>query len=359
MAASTENDSKTSFSSTEESEEEMNGGSPSRRMSWMHEPEEVNWLELQNNVYSAGIASVVQQISFEGEPKAKRFTRVAIALAVVVLAIGLQVFLVMKVKSLVCAKSVHAIRDIYSEYEDHMYSKTYLTVNGKNRGSGPEFFLPENFDTLDEDFKADVCQFPLTQPDFLFAILFMWTLTICAELRRCCMWAYRFLIITATDREDWVHLTHAENAEKHGLEEGQIGLTKLSMTIKVAIFLLFTVQGSTALFLLWVGCRWLMATPSFSDLILNGLALSFIVEIKDMLYEDLLPKLFQKETEVIRVRTEDFKQTWGTLMIPVLWAVVAALWVVLYMFYFQAVLPDYRWDVKGPCFEFLMQMTAV
>lgn len=102
-----------------------------------------------------------------------------------------------------------------------------------------------------------------------------------------------------------------------------------------------------------------MATPSFSDLILNGLALAFIVEIKEMLYDDLLPSLFKNETEVIRVRREDFKQTWDILLIPVFWAAAAAFWVWIYMFHLQAVLPDYRWDVKGPCFEFLMQMIAV
>jgi len=355
MAASSENVSKMNSTSGEES-----------IMSWMIEPEEMNWMELQSNVYSAGIASVVQQIAGTGVGtstdeggRIKRAARITIALAVVILAISIQVFLVVKVKSLVCAKSVHAIREIYSEYEEHMYSKTYLTVNGKNRGQGAEHFLPENFDTLDDDFKTDVCQFPLTQPDFLFAILYMWTLTIFAEVRRCLAWANRFLRITKTDTEDWVHVTQAQHAERYGLENGTTGLKSLSMTIKVCIGVLFAVQSTTALFLLWVGCRWLMATPSFSDLILNGLALTFIVEIKDMLYEDLLPRLFQEETEVIRVRREDFRPTWDTLLIPVFVGVASALWVGLYMFYFQAVLPEYRWDVKGPCFEYLMQMTAV
>jgi len=343
MPASTENDAMIS---------EANGA----------EEEEYNWMELQGNVYSAGIASVIMQIDAKnkggGDDKVKGAVRITIAAAVVVLAIGLQVFLVIKVKALVCAKSVHAIREIYSEYEDHMYSQTYLTVNGKHRGKAPEFFLPDNFDSLDDEIKENVCQFPLTQPDFLFSILFMWTVTIFYEVRKCFNWARRFIMITETDYSA-AHVQVTHDSEKYGLDEGTTGLTGLSKLMKTIIGLLFFVQAITALFLLWVGCRWLTATPSFSDLILNGLALTFIVEIKDMLYEHLLPRLFQEETEVIRVRRESLSMHWGTLLVPVMWTVASALWVCLYMTYLQQVLPNYRWDVKGPCYTFLMEMTRV
>jgi len=328
------------------------------------EKDEYGWMELQSNVYSAGIASVIQQIDAKSkanaEGKKKGTVRIMVALAVIFLAIGLQVFLVVKVKSLVCAKSVHYIRERYSEYEEHMYSET----DDQSRGKG-EIML-ENFESLDDDFKAEVCQFPLTQPDFLFAMLFLWTLTIVCEVRRCIFWVRRFVFITETDSEGHVHVIHpeeVEGTETFGLDEGTTGLKSLSIPMKAVILLLFVVQASTALFLLWVGCRWLTATPSFSDLILNGLALTFIVEIKDMLYEELLPKLFQEETEVIRVRREAVDRNWfgmDSLLAPIFWAVLSALWVVLYMFYFQAVLPDYRWDVKGPCYKFLTEvLTAV
>ncbi|CAK0875448.1 unnamed protein product [Prorocentrum cordatum] len=342
MPASTENDAMIS---------EANG-----------EEEEYNWMELQGNVYSAGIASVIMQIDAKnkggGDDKVKGAVRIIIAAAVVLLAIGLQVFLVIKVKSLVCAKSVHAIREIYSEYEEHMYSQTDLTVNGKHRGKGPEFFLPDNFDSLDDEIKEDVCQFPLTQPDFLFSILFMWTATIFNEVRKCFNWARRFIMITGTDYSA-THVQVTHDSEKYGLDEGTTGLTGLSKLMKTIIGVLFFVQAITALFLLWVGCRWLTATPCFSDLILNGLALTFIVEIKDMLYEHLLPRLFQEETEVIRVRRESLSMHWGTLLVPVLWTVASALWVSLYMACLQQVLPNYRWDIKGPCSNFLMEMTRV
>jgi len=78
-----------------------------------------------------------------------------------------------------------------------------------------------------------------------------------------------------------------------------------------------------------------------------------------MLYEHLLPRLFQEETEVIRVRRESLSMHWGTLLVPVMWTVASALWVCLYMTYLQQVLPNYRWDVKGPCYTFLMEMTRV
>jgi len=285
------------------------------------------------------------------------------------LAVGMQLFLVMKVKHLVCAGSVHAIREVYSDYEKHMYSHTVLTVNGKYRGAGPEYFSPGNFETLDDEFKKTICQFPLSQPDFLFAILFMWSLTVFAEIRMCFASAYRLLWLTHTSSEAHVVITSpvgaydehrhgvpGRHAIKHGLDDGQSGLLGLSRLAKALIGTLFTIEVVIATLLLWIGCRWLLATPSFSDLILNGLALVFIVQIKDMLYEQVLPYLFQHETEVVRMKREPLSMTCKTVATPIFFTLVSATWVWLYMYYFQAVLPDYRWDVRGPCFEFLSEL---
>ncbi|CAK0903614.1 unnamed protein product [Prorocentrum cordatum] len=66
-----------------------------------------------------------------------------------------------------------------------------------------------------------------------------------------------------------------------------------------------------------------------------------------------MPQLFKEETEIIRVRREPFHMEWTTLLVPVFWAVASFSWESLYMRYFQRVLPDYKWDVKGPCYKFL------
>jgi hypothetical protein len=333
-------------------------------------------MEMRKNVFSAGIASMVQQIGVSIECPAERQTqplqvaRLLTSAAVVVLSVSMQVFLVLRVQQLVCSGAVHAIREVYSDYEEHMYSRTYMTVNGLHRGSGPEFFLPSNFDSLDDEVKTTICQVPLSQPDFLFAVLFMWSLTVFAEIRACFASAHRFLWITDTSSHTHVQVStpmgcydekehgvrrRSQEGTDYGLDDGQSGLLALSRTVKVVIGTLFAAEIVTSLFLLWIGCRWLLATPCFSDLILNGLALVFIVQIKDMLYEQVLPHLFQHETEVVRVKRASLSLDCHTIATPIVWTTVSATWVGLYMFYFQAVLPDYRWDVRGPCFEFLSE----
>jgi hypothetical protein len=341
--------------------------------------EDIAWMEMQRNVYSAGIASVVQQIgvAFPGEVKpteTAQVVRLFIAASVILLAVGMQLFLVWRVKELVCAGAVHSIRQVYSVYEKHMYSRTHLTVNGFYRGSGHEFFLPGKFESLDDEVKRTVCQVPLSQPDFLSAILFIWSMTVFAEIRRCFAWAYRFLCVTGTSSEVHVLATRPVHTQTgpstlhqkahdsgigYGLGEGESGLLALSMTVKAFIGLLFVVQAGTALGLLWIGCRWLLATTDFSDLILNGLALAFIVEIKDMLYDDVLPRLFQHETEAIRVMREPLRMNCHTLATPIIWTAISATWVGVYMAHFQQVLPEYQWDIKGPCTEFLREFLHV
>merc|ERR1712032_430502 len=129
--------------------------------------------------------------------------------------------------------------------------------------------------------------------------------------------------------------------------------------LKAAIALLFSVQGGTALFLGWVGCRWLVATPSFSDIILNGLALAFIVEIKEMLYNDVFPKIFHEETQLIRVKKDShtLKLDAPSLAVPVCLTLGSFAWVFTYMYQLQAVLPEYQWDIKLPCLEFIAELT--
>merc|ERR1719284_459601 len=80
--------------------------------------------------------------------------------------------------------------------------------------------------------------------------------------------------------------------------------------------------------LLWLGCRWLAATNDFSDLVLNAVALEFLLMLKDLLYYVLVPDRNKRDlqhTEVMPVTKRQPASYWvflGTF----LWGLVAALW---------------------------------
>merc|ERR1740117_1391056 len=64
------------------------------------------------------------------------------------------------------------------------------------------------------------------------------------------------------------------------------------LTAKTKCLFLFTIivpRGLILSCLLWLGCRWLVATNNFQDLLLNGLALEFILELSTLIYEAMAP----------------------------------------------------------------------
>jgi len=134
-------------------------------------------------------------------------------------------------------------------------------------------------------------------------------------------------------------------------EEGAVAVIGLTFAMKtvIAFFCLFPRIVSVSVLNL-LGCRWLMATNSLSDVLLNALALEFMMVLKELLYTTLASTRNKFLTE----NTLFMAPGPGNLGIAgvvgsMAWAIVACLWVYLYIFHFQRVLPEYNWDVREVC----------
>merc|ERR1712183_539978 len=86
------------------------------------------------------------------------------------------------------------------------------------------------------------------------------------------------------------------------VDQDTLYITQLQVYMQVLLVLVvFVPWVIITSFLWWVGSRWLVATNSFADLIMNSIALEFIVMFKDMLYASLMPvrsKLDLKSTKI-------------------------------------------------------------
>jgi len=143
---------------------------------------------------------------------------------------------------------------------------------------------------------------------------------------------------------------------------------------------------------LWVlGARWLAATTSFQDLLLNAVALAFITELDELLYHALVPEDIQvlvrsyklslvvgpeavdgeATDDGVETEADDFWRSDGSvdglgtdderitrrrdrrLKYRVAGMVLTMLVIiglpVIYIYHLQQVLPGYRWDVHAPC----------
>jgi len=122
----------------------------------------------------------------------------------------------------------------------------------------------------------------------------VWSLTVVIDLRNILFYAELLLIRQETidSLEDMLE----QRPDRTVLLKGLTVCFKmmLLMVICVPRFLIDLV-------LLYLGCQWLAATASFSDLLLNAIALEFILLLKDVVYSAVVPKRNQWETGTMLV----------------------------------------------------------
>jgi len=318
---------------------------------------------LPEGIHSVAIACTVKDVARsvrKGHWTSLRLGRTCITNMLVVMVMVLQFFLIWQTKHLVSPHAVASIREIYDKYERMMYTDgqsvqhIYLTKHGNARGSDTKYFNSSRFTLMDKEERDAVCRFPLSQPAFLVIILVIWTLTCFSEIRETIDMMNRLMIGTPTVA------TMALALDRQDDDSGTIvGLT-WSMKLYIVLCVLIPRVFMT-IFLLWLGSRWLTATIGFGNVLLNAVALEFILMLRELLYLTVLPTRLQKEHELVLVNfpKKNEPATCCTYFGMFLAAVVVVGWVLLYICFLQQVLPDYKWDVHSTCVDYLARQLKV
>uniref|UniRef100_A0A7S2HKQ7 Uncharacterized protein n=1 Tax=Alexandrium andersonii TaxID=327968 RepID=A0A7S2HKQ7_9DINO len=315
-----------------------------------HEP-------LPANVYGWAVSMVIRDLIWLHQGthlRMERAARIANSLLIIGGTIAMQVFLLFAVSSLLCRKQVHRIRSTYGEYEYLMYpNHTYITVNGFNRGI-PGYRKDERFLLMSGNFASEVCEIPLSHPYYLACILLVWVFTCQVELRTIFETSYRLFYATPTVAGLGDVLKDQWNDHAHNVQ----GLTA-GLKFFIAVFVQIP-RVCTLLSLLWLGCRWLTATIGLDEVLLNGLALEFMVLLKDLLYNVCISHRNKFETERLFIKPfrDVNKAGFCTFFDSQVWGVMSVIFVWCYVFHMQQVLPDYRWDVQDLCSKHLMTLVA-
>ncbi|CAJ1425942.1 unnamed protein product [Effrenium voratum] len=312
------------------------------------------------DVYGAGIAALVRDSYSLVDGKGDlvlRVSRLMSSFLLMAFVVCLQIFVILQMQALVASRAVTEIRQIYGRYEFVMYgadvTHNYLTPNGFPRGLDQKYFESANFARLTDDEKDLACNIPFSQMQILVPILFIWTLTIVADLRRCGDLFVRLILATPT-------IGSMKDAVVEGDGECEIvaGLTK-----EVKGLLMFTCmipRWIIDVYLLWLGCRWLCATPNFGDLLLNSVALEFIVLLKDTLFIGVVPDRNKRATQSTLIQPWQRMEpaNYRVFLSAFLLMLVSFSWVYYYIYRFQAVLPDYKWDVHAVCQSYIRSITS-
>eukprot|EP00746_Dinoflagellata_sp_MGD_P134712 gnl/MRDRNA2_/MRDRNA2_68587_c0_seq4.p1 gnl/MRDRNA2_/MRDRNA2_68587_c0~~gnl/MRDRNA2_/MRDRNA2_68587_c0_seq4.p1 ORF type:complete len:365 (-),score=76.32 gnl/MRDRNA2_/MRDRNA2_68587_c0_seq4:1-1095(-) len=319
--------------------------------------------DLEEDCYGLAIAALVrdcQRLERDHNNYATiRSARLAVSMLLLFINIFLQAFFMFQIKRFVTAKAVHDIREAYDAYERKMYGDHIeLTVNGKARGIGGEngdyFGGTAAFSTLGDDIKALACKIPFSQPSFFYCILFVWSATVIGEIKKC--WLIFWRLILNTEHADTMAHATEEN------DDGEEVIRRLTWVIKFSICVTILVPRTIiACVLLWLGCRWLTATNDFADLLLNAVALEFILVLKELLYNTFVPNRNKHDLckTKISIEHESGPPSAVDFLGAFVWMIVTWVWVMFYAFYFQAVLPGYRFDVHNMCEGWISQRYAV
>lgn len=274
----------------------------------------------------------------------------------------MQVFLLHSVQKFLVSKSVYEIRNHYGEFEMVMHGNVsehcQMTAHGFCRGM-PEFFDESLFANLNEDLQSAVCHIPLSHPIFCGTILVMWTITILGQFRKLNQQFNSIILRTNTDKGNIygsITSTGAKDDPEHpcdacDLDPSTFYIGRLSICIKVTLF--FCVFVPRLLMhgcLLWIGCRWLLATTAFDELVLNAVALAFILELGELIYASLAPVTSKKILAKTRALQPYTKRCIAPgLLILTGYVLIVVGWVAVFMLYLQDVLPGYAWDVHNVC----------
>jgi len=327
---------------------------------------EVELAAMPDDLYGAAMESLirdVQMIQNKSGALCLRQARILATMALLVGVVVLQLFLLAEIKMNITAKAVRKVRSVYSDYEHVMYDGSVKTLHtGFWRGLSPNDFDAARFynDSAWLELGYDkpeltrdtVCQIPFSQPLFLGAVLLLWTFSCLLQVVQ----TLRLLgSICATPDVDSI----VNSIEVDPENPKELIIAGLPPYMKASLGLILFLQCGVTLLLLWLGCRWLSATTKFSDLVLNAVALEFILLLKETVYAFLVPDRNKREVRASKIAPwhgERFDHSgWVSFLGRIGWLIVSVLWVVLYIEFLQQVLPQYNWDVHLVCDAYIKE----
>lgn len=310
-------------------------------------------VHLPANIYGAAMACIVEA---HLSNRRKVTATAAMVTCTLILNIVAQAYVLEAVNTYISWPSVMRVRRIYSNFHRYAFDE-----DGN--------FDQEAFENLDEEELHMLCQFPMSQARFFWAILAIWFGFAFTDIME--TWFFMscwYNLPSPAKKECQAQPTNDSPLSAGYRQTGETGgevqydddgealiVTSASRKVKVIVFCLVLLPKLViAVLLWWIGARWLMSTTSFEGLILNGVALAFILELDEVCFKALLPPSLMSEIEQIQFRRDDFpssKRRDAHIAIILLKVAVILGWPAMYIRYFQQVLPGYKFDVWYHCSE--------
>lgn len=305
--------------------------------------------DIPEDAYGAGILALVRDLSviqggksWQDEDVQLKLVQASFSFFLLSFNLCLQGSLLYFIWAFVVTPAVHNVQYQYQQFHERLFD-----TDGN--------FLAEEWD--DYGGKEELCQIGMSSPFFYCTVVFLWVLLIIREFR-------------TTERlaRDLITMPVCQYSSDMCREvDEKVQVVALTALTKVLIFLVVIIPKivicST---LMWLGCQWLTATNSFTDLVMNSIAMEFVTGIDEALYETLLPVAHRQQVSDINFVLYKPKPTgssrnkeFSAFKRSFTYLCLAIIIVFLYKMMGQTVLPPHLSDLKMACREMILEQSTI
>jgi len=203
--------------------------------------------------------------------------------------------------------------------------------------------------------QEELCNIAMSQNGFLAAILWIWVLYMLEELRKIERQARIFFGIRSAQNASDMIKVYPDGKEK---------VVRLTAMVRIALVLVLIIPKLVITILLTlIGFVWLTATVSFADLILNAVALAFIIQIDEQIYNVLIPDNLKSRMAQTVLWTSRTAQNTQDVAIEVRWGLLKAFFLIVCSLFLVAlyigpgqqlipIFPGFKNDIDKHCKAF-------
>jgi hypothetical protein len=265
--------------------------------------EDPEYVDLDDDVYSAVIFTLTTDVSelysttdSDGLDIKVNIYRACFTLTLLAVNYLLQIGILVWVYWYVASPTLHRAQRVYQRYHHDVFE------DGE--------FQEELWNAWDWKQQHALCRIAFSNYWFLYAILSLWWLAMVTEATK--TWTLFTKINSLGHTNDGSQMVKIKLSDEDP-DEDVNHVYSLLISVRIGLCTLIILpKFAIAAGLLWVGSVWLAATDSFENLVLNSVALTFIINIDESIFQGLVPGTMKTnigKTKLVRPRLkEEYEQ---------------------------------------------------
>lgn len=271
---------------------------------------------------------------FKGDFHAGKGLRLGFSTVGMVLNLYMQFTILYFVNHFIVGGDVRSTQGHYAEFHAQVFHKDgTFDENAWEHWDGP---------------YMELCNMAMTKRAFCLIIIFLWTGRMMGEVRATDRLHRDIRVIPSPTRES--PMVEETDDEHH--------IVAISCFSRTCIYVFIIMPKLIVAFALaYIGCKWFVATESFADLILNALALEFVIGIDEFMFDNFAPERMRERIEATKMKhligvVHDEDGKWSMIAAysrSLLYLSVCTLWSWFYLNKIQQVLPNFQHDIHEHC----------